>query len=104
VRSARGSNGSRTSCNEREEDKTVTEVHFYVTRASERKDAPALWEVGNNVRKLSHVYGVEVDPSGSVVAVSFEGGRDEQREIESAIEKAGYEISRLSVRSDDFSR
>jgi len=103
VRSARGSNGPSTSGNEREEYKTVTEVHFYVARASERKDAPALWEVGNNVRKLSHVYGVEVDPSGSVVAVSFEGGRDEQREIEGAIEKAGYEISRLSVRSDDFS-
>jgi len=37
-----------------------------------------------------------------VVAVSFEGGQAEQQEIKRAIEEAGYEISRLSVRSDDF--
>lgn len=36
----------------------------------------------------------------SVVAVSFEGGRAEQQEIERAVEEAGYEVSRLSVRSD----
>lgn len=82
----------------------MPEVHFYVTRASEREDIPTLWDVGNNIRKLSHVSGIEVDPSGSVVAASFEGGRDEQQEIEGLIEEAGYEVSRLSVRSDDFPR
>jgi hypothetical protein len=34
-----------------------------------------------------------------VVAVSFEGGRAEREEIERAVEEAGYEISRLSVRT-----
>jgi hypothetical protein len=34
-----------------------------------------------------------------VVAVSYEGGKAEQEEIERAVEEAGYEISRLSVRS-----
>jgi hypothetical protein len=34
------------------------------------------------------------------VAVSFEGGQAEQDAIERAVEDAGYEVSRLSVRSD----
>ena len=80
----------------------MPEVHFYVTRPPEREGVPALEDVGNTLRKLSHVFGVEVDPSGSVVAVSFEGGRDEQHEIERTIEEAGYEVSRLSVRTDDL--
>jgi copper chaperone CopZ len=35
-----------------------------------------------------------------VVAVTFTGGRAEQREIERAIKDAGYEVSRRSVRTD----
>jgi hypothetical protein len=33
------------------------------------------------------------------VAVSFEGGKAEQEEIKHTVEEAGYEVSRLSVRS-----
>jgi hypothetical protein len=33
------------------------------------------------------------------VAVSFEGGKTEQEAIERAVEEAGYEVSRLSVRT-----
>ena len=49
---------------------------------------------------LDCVSEVRAEPTGNVVAVSFEGGRDEQEEIEHAIEGAGYEVSRLSVRTD----
>jgi hypothetical protein len=34
-----------------------------------------------------------------VVAVSFEGGKAEQEAIERAVEEAGYEVSRLSVKT-----
>jgi hypothetical protein len=34
-----------------------------------------------------------------VVAVSFEGGKAEQKAIERAVEEAGYELSRISVRT-----
>src|SRR3954464_844652 len=61
--------------------RAVPEVHFYVTRPLEREGVPALEDVGLTLSKLSHVSGVEVDPSESVVAVLFEGGRDEQHEI-----------------------
>jgi copper chaperone CopZ len=77
----------------------VPEVHIYVTKPPE-KEVPALGDVRDTLRKLSHVSGVETDPMGSVVAVSFEGGRDEQQEIERTIEETGYEITRLSIRSD----
>jgi copper chaperone CopZ len=49
---------------------------------------------------VAQVYEAKVDPTGNVVAVSFEGGQDEQQEIERTIEETGYEISRLSVRTD----
>jgi copper chaperone CopZ len=52
------------------------------------------------LKRLEHVSEARADPTGNVVAVSFEGGRAEQQEIERAIEEAGYEVSRLSVRSD----
>ncbi len=52
------------------------------------------------MKRLEHVSEARADPIASVVAVSFEGGRAEQQEIERAIEEAGYEVSRLSVRSD----
>jgi hypothetical protein len=34
-----------------------------------------------------------------VVAVSFEEGKEEQQAIEGAVAEAGYEVSRISVRS-----
>jgi len=80
----------------------VPEIHFYVTRVPEREDVPALGDVADDLRKLSNVSEARANPSESVIAVSFEGGRDEQQEIERAIEETGYEVSRLSVRTDDF--
>ncbi len=51
------------------------------------------------LRKLEHVSEVRFDPAGNVVAVSFEEDQAEQEAIERAVEEAGYEVSRLSVRS-----
>jgi copper chaperone CopZ len=76
----------------------MSDVHVYVNKPA-GKDVPSLEDVGETVRRLSFVSGVEADPSGSVIGVSFEGGRAEREEIEHAIEETGYEISRLSVRS-----
>jgi copper chaperone CopZ len=77
----------------------VPDVHIYVNRPPE-KDAPALKELEDALRQLDHVYEAEADPTGNVVAVSFEGGQDEQQEIERTIEETGYDISRLSIRTD----
>jgi copper chaperone CopZ len=77
----------------------VTEVHVYVNKPV-GKDVPALEEVGDTVSELGCVSDVRADTSGSVIAVSFDGGRTEQEEIEHTIEESGYEIGRLSVRSD----
>ena len=75
----------------------MPEVHFYLTNPPDTEGVPTL---GDALRKLNYVSEVEVDTSGSVVAVLFEGGRDEQQEIERAIEETGYEISRLSVKTE----
>jgi len=77
----------------------MPEVHVYVHKPPE-KDVSDLEEVEENLRRLSHVLEVEADPLVNVVAVTFEGGRPEQEEIERAIEEAGYEVSRLSTRTD----
>ncbi len=77
----------------------MPDIHVYVTRPAE-KDAPALEGLEDVLKRLEHVSEIRADPTASVVAVSFEGGRAEQLEIERAIEEAGYEVSRLSVRSD----
>ena len=77
----------------------MPEVHVYVHKPPE-KDVQDLQEVGENLRRLSHVLEVEADPLVNVVAVTFEGGRPEQEEIERTIEEAGYEVSRLSTRTD----
>jgi copper chaperone CopZ len=45
---------------------------------------------------LDHVSEVDVRVEGSVVHVSFEGGKAEQEEIEDAIRQAGYEIFKVS--------
>jgi copper chaperone CopZ len=47
-----------------------------------------------------HVSGVDLNPSGNVVAVSYEGGKAERDAIKRAVEEAGYAVSRLSVRSN----
>jgi len=52
------------------------------------------------VKKLEHVSEAKADPTTSVVAVTFAGGRAEQQEIERAIKGAGYVVSRRSVRSE----
>jgi copper chaperone CopZ len=77
----------------------VPDIHVYVNRPSEQ-DVPALEGLEDVLKRLEHVSEARADPTGNVVAVSFEGGRAEQQEIVRAIEEAGYEVSRLSVRSD----
>jgi copper chaperone CopZ len=77
----------------------VPDIHVYVNRPSEQ-DVPALEGLEDVLKRLEHVSEARADPTGNVVAVSFEGGRAEQQEIVCAIEEAGYEVSRLSVRSD----
>jgi copper chaperone CopZ len=75
----------------------VADVHVYVSRSVEKEGMEDLEEA---LRKLDYVSDVDVNPPGNVVAVSFEGGKAEQEEIKRAVEEAGYEVSRLSVRSD----
>ncbi len=77
----------------------MPEVHVYVNRPPE-KDVPALEDLEDALRRLDHVSEVTAEPTGNVIAVSYEGGRAEQQEIEQAVENAGYEISRLSVKSE----
>ena len=77
----------------------MPDIHVYVNRPSE-KDVPALEDLEDVLKRLEHVSEARADPTGNVVAVSFEGGRTEQQEIEGAIKEVGYEVSRLSVRSD----
>ncbi len=76
----------------------MADVHVYVNRPAE-KEGTALEDLEEALRKLAHVSDVDVNSPGNVVAVSFEGGRAEQEEIERAVEGAGYEVSRLSVRT-----
>jgi hypothetical protein len=77
----------------------MPEVHVYVTKPPD-KDVPALEDVENALRRLDHVSEVRAYQTYSVLTISFKGGRNEENEIEHAIEGTGYEISRLSVRSD----
>jgi len=82
----------------REKGSTVADVHVYVNRRA-KKEGATLEDIEEVLRKLDYVSGVEVSPTGSVVAVSFEGGKAEQEEIKRTVEETGYEVSRLSVRS-----
>jgi copper chaperone CopZ len=77
----------------------VADVHVYVNRPA-GKEGTNLEDLEEALRKLEHVSEVEVDPPGNVVAVSFEGGQAEREEIERAVEEAGYEVSRISVRTN----
>jgi copper chaperone CopZ len=76
----------------------VADVHVYFNRPADKEDAN-LEDLREALRNLEHVSEVRFDPSGNVVAVSFEGGEAEQEAIERAVEEVGYEVSRLSVRS-----
>jgi copper chaperone CopZ len=63
------------------------------------KESAGLKDLEEALKKLEHVSDVDINSPGNVVAVSFEGGRVEREEIERTVEEAGYEISRLSVRT-----
>ena len=77
----------------------MADVHVYVNRRA-TNEGKALEDIEEALNKLDYVSDVEVNPVGNVVAVTFEGGKAEQEEIKRAVEEAGYEVSRLSVRSD----
>ena len=76
----------------------MADVHIYVNRPSQKEGA-ALEDIEGVLRKLEYVSGVEVSPTGNVVAVTFEGGKAEQEEIKRTVEETGYKVSRLSVRT-----
>jgi copper chaperone CopZ len=76
----------------------MADVHVYVNRTA-AKEGTTLEDIEEALRKLDYVSDVDVNAPGNVVAVSFEGGRAEQDEIKDTVEGAGYEVSRLSVRS-----
>ena len=77
----------------------MEDVHVYVDRPAGKEDT-ALEDLGEALRGLNHVSDVDLNPSGNVVAVSYEGGKAEREAIKRAVEEAGYAVSRLSVRSD----
>ena len=76
----------------------MADVHVYVNRTA-AKAGMALEDVEEALGKLDYVSDVEANPTGNVVAVSFQGGKAEQEEIKRTVEDTGYEVSRLSVRS-----
>ena len=76
----------------------MADVHVYVNRTA-AKEGTALEDIEEALRNLDYVSDVDVNAPGNVVAVSFEGGKAEQEEIKDTVEGAGYEVSRLSVRS-----
>ena len=77
----------------------MPDVHVYINRPAEN-EGTNLEDLEEVLRSLDYVSDVDVNPAGNVVAVSFEGGKAEQESMKQAIEEAGYEVSRLSVRSD----
>ena len=76
----------------------VADVHVYVNRPADKEETN-LEDLEEALRKLEYVSEVDVDPPGNVVGVSFDGGQAQQEEIERAVEEAGYEVSRISIRS-----
>jgi copper chaperone CopZ len=76
----------------------VADVHVYVNRTA-AKEGTAFEDIEEALMKLDYVSLVEANPVGNVVAVSFEGGKAEREEIKDTVEGAGYEVSKLSVRS-----
>ena len=76
----------------------MADVHVYINRPA-AKEGTDLEDIDEALRKFDFVSDVEVNAPGNVVAVSFEGGRAEQEEIKDTVERAGYGVSRLSLRS-----
>ena len=76
----------------------MADVHVYVNRTA-AKEGMALQDIEEALMKLDYVSDADANPEGNVVAVTFQGGKAEQEEIKQAVEEAGYEVSRLSVRS-----
>ena len=76
----------------------MADVHVYFNRPADKEDAN-LEDLREALRGLEHVSEVRFDPSGNVVAVSFEGGEAEQEAIERAVEEVGYEVSRAFCRN-----
>jgi len=68
----------------------VPDTHFYVNRPLE-KYVPGLEGLEDALKRLEHVSEVRANPTTRVVAVTFTGGRAEQKEIERVIEETGYE-------------
>jgi copper chaperone CopZ len=77
----------------------MTDVHVYVNRPA-GKEGTNMEDLEEALRRLEFVSEVDVNPPGNVVSVSFEGGQAQQEEIERAVEEAGYELSRISIRSN----
>ena len=77
----------------------MPDIHVYVTQPSEKDVLEAFEGLEDVVKRLEHVSEAKADPTHSVVAVTFEGGRAEKQQIKRAIEEVGYKVSRLSVRS-----
>ena len=77
----------------------MEDVDVYVDRSAGKENAE-LENLGEALRGLDYVFEVDVNASGNVVAVSYEGGTTGREAIERAVEEAGYGVSRLSVRSD----
>ncbi len=76
----------------------MADVNVYVNRPAE-KEGTDLEDLGEALRKLEYVSNVEVNSPGNVVGVAFEGGQAQREQIERAVEEAGYEVSRISIRS-----
>jgi copper chaperone CopZ len=76
----------------------MADVHVYVNRPADKESA-GLKELEEALKKLKYVSDIDINSPGNVVAVSFEGGQEEREEIERTVQEAGYEISRLSVRT-----
>lgn len=76
----------------------MPDVMVWVTKSSGDEGVPSLQDVGRRVEELGHVSWVDVRTEGSVVHVSFEGGKAEQEEIERTIQEVGYEIFKVSHR------
>ena len=75
----------------------MPDMMVWVTKPGD-EDVPGMKSLGGEVGRLDHVSEVDVRTEGSIVHVSFEGGKAEQEEIEDAIRKAGYEIFKVSHR------
>ena len=78
----------------------MPDVMVWVTKRGDR-EAPGLEDLGEEIARLDHVSEVDVRTEGSVVHVSFEGGKSEQEEIEDAIRRVGYEIFKVSQRDTE---